>query len=449
MPVAALVLSVPWIVVVGTLAYNDIAPCTFLAGAWLLLARTTRGGAPLDARVAAALALIAAAAFGAKPTALLFVLLPLLAVTLASCGMRALRYAPIVVGVAIVVLVPWLARNAIATGNPFFPFLTGILGRGAWSEEQVAVFASAHGPSVAWGARLELVWSEWIAHGFGAAPAPGEPWFPQWSVLPALGLAGLTLAALRVRVARAALVAVAVMLAGWLVATHCKSRFLLPTAVPLALGAAFALERCAHWLFPTSDARARRIVRLAAFLALVAPFAVHLREPVKGTEELQAPAALVDSMPLMTGEALAQAVATAAPDARAGLLSQATTPFAINHLVPDEARVIAIGFATPFYIRRPIDTTMVWERGALDAVAAEFPQDPARWGAELAAKGFTHALIEPAMLERWSASGWLNPALASGAWLELFVRANTPILRTVDGKVLVGLGEAKAPPQPR
>ena len=442
--VAALVLSVPWISVVGTLAYNDIAPCLFLAGAWLLLVRATGDRRTLDARTSIALAVIAAAAFGAKPTALLFVLLPLLALTLAASGLRALRHAPLVVGVALAVLAPWLVRNAVTTGDPFFPFLTGIFGRGDWSEAQVAVFASAHRPDAAWSARPLLVWSEWIAHGFGAAPAPGEPWFPQWSVLPALGVLGLSIAALRIRAARLALVAIAIMLAGWLVATHCKSRFLLPTAVPLALGAALALAGGARWLFAGSASRTRGATRLAAAVALLAPFAVYLREPVKGDEVLRAPAALVDSMPLMTGEAIAQAIATAAPDARAGLLSQATTPFAINHLVPDEARVIAIGFATPFYIRRPIDTTMVWERGALDEIAEQIPTDPARWGAELSARGFTHALIDPAMLERWSASGWLNPALASGAWLEPFVRANTPILRTVDGKILVGIGSVNA-----
>ena len=439
---ALLVLTVPWIAVVGTLAYNDIAPCLFLAGAWLLLARATSEARPLDARAAVALAGLAAAAFGAKPTAALFVLFPLLALTVLHAGPRALRYAPLVVVAAVALLAPWLVRNAIATGNPFFPFLTGLLGRGAWSEAQVAVFASAHGPAVPWSDRPLVLWHEWIAHGFGAPPAVGEPWFPQWSALPALGLAGLFLLALRERAARGALAVLAIMLAGWLAATHLKSRFLLPTAVPLALGASALLAACTKRFL---GQHGRPAARLAALALLAGPFVVLLREPVKGAQELGAPAALVDSMALMTGEALAEAIAQSPPDARAQLLAQSTTPFALNHLVPDEARVIAIGFATPFYVRRHIDTTMVWERGDFDAVVAAIPAEPARWGEELRTRGFTHALIDPAMLERWAASGWLNPAIATGAWLEPFVRANTPMLETVDGKILIALGASASP----
>ena len=94
---ALLFLGVPWIIVIGSLAYNDIAPCLFLAGGWLIIIRSSCAQRPLDARAAAALALVAAAAVGAKPTAFFFTALPLLAIVLMHNKVRVLRFAPLVV----------------------------------------------------------------------------------------------------------------------------------------------------------------------------------------------------------------------------------------------------------------------------------------------------------------------------------------------------------------
>ena len=114
-PVAfLLVLSLPWLLVTGTLAYNDVVPCLFLAAAWGFIASTKRDGRTLDARGAAFLALLAAAAVGAKPTAFLFVALPLLAIVVMQHGVRTLRFAPLVVAVALAVLSRWLVRNQLA-----------------------------------------------------------------------------------------------------------------------------------------------------------------------------------------------------------------------------------------------------------------------------------------------------------------------------------------------
>lgn len=457
-PIAGLVLlSLPWALVTGSLAYNDLAPCLFLAGAWLVIERgagghdavdaPSRASRPLDMRHAAALALLAAAAVGAKPTAFLFVALPLLAIVILRRGARVLRLAPLVVAVALAVLSPWLVRNLVAYGNPLFPFAHGVFGNGPWTTEQFTVFAAGHGPDRALADRPALLWSQWLAHGLGAPPAQGEPWFPQWGILPIAGLLGLLLElasdARRRGVAAAALAAIAIALLGWMLATHLKSRFLLPTAVPLALGAAFLAQRAARATQPV-------VAPLVAALFIPLPFLVYWREPARvfpsqPDTPLAAPAAFIGGAGFRTGEVAARDLAMASTnDERAAILAQAPTAYFINFALSKEARILAVGHATPFYFARPVAWNTVWDRGALDRVADEAPGTPEAWGPRLAALGFTHVLINPTMLARWQASGWLNPQLAPERWIGVFVRANRAIA-TADGSIIVEIAPAPAP----
>ena len=445
-PAALVFLATPWTTVVGTMAYNDMYPCLALATGWLLAGPVPSEERRLDARTAAALALLAAAAFGAKPSSILFTALPLAAVAWSvggrHGGIRNFRHAPLVIGVGLVLLSPWLVRNQLAYGSPTFPFLSGVFGAGPWSAEQLQVFLGAHGrpeasllPSLS---SLALVWQQWIGYGFGAAPAPNEPWFPLWGLLPLLGIAGI-LATAKAPAAEGrrwwaliALVMLVLMVGGWLTATHIKSRFLLPSAVPLALGAAALLRLVAvHW-------GARWAAGLAV-AALLLPAFAFAREPVRGTLQLGAPALLVDGMGQRTGEMLAKALPELPPEQREAALKQADSAFVINYLLPADARLLAVGFSTPFYILRPLSWSTVWDRGAFDRVIDAAPGTPAAWGPRLRAEGFTHVVIDPVMLEVWMRSGWLNPAMASGPMLDQFVQANTVFGRTIDGKLIVAL----------
>ena len=439
-------LATPWTTVVGTMAYNDMYPCLALATGWLLAGPVPSEERRLDARTAAALALLAAAAFGAKPSSILFTALPLAAVAWSvggrHGGVRNFRHAPLAVVVGIALLSPWLVRNQLAYGSPTFPFLSGVFGAGPWSAEQLQVFLGAHGrpdasllPSLS---TLALVWQQWIGHGFGTAPAPNEPWFPLWGWMPLLGILGIVATA-KVPVAEGrrgwavvAMVMLVLMVGGWLTATHVKSRFLLPSAVPLALGAAALFRLMAvhwgPWWAPGS-----------AVLALVLPAFAFAREPVRGSLQLGAPALLVDGMGQRTGEMLATALRELPPEQREAALKQADSAFVINYLLPADARLLAVGFSTPFYILRPLSWSTVWDRGAFDRVIDAAPGTPAAWGPRLRAEGFTHVVIDPVMLEVWMRSGWLNPAMASGPMLDQFVQANTIFGRTIDGKLIVTL----------
>ncbi len=448
MPCAIVFLATPWTTVVGSLAYNDMLPCLGLATGWLLLLRALEeDGARLDWRSAAALALVAAAAFGAKPSALILAALPLLTLTIIHAGPRALRLAPLVLGVALVVLAPWLVRNQLAYGSPFFPFLSGVFGSGPWSEDQLAVFLAGHGPTGGIGERLGLVWQQWAGYGWGESPSPTEPWFPLWGALPLAGIAGLVaLGAASSNDPRArrhgigALAAIGVMLAGWLLATHIKSRFMLPSAIPLAIGAA--------WLLVALGSRLGRAPATGiAALALVLPVTAFEREPVQLTPDGErtgsAPAFLVDGTELVLGRRLAELLPTLTPEQQRAQFAQANSAYWINFMVPPDARIVAIGYSTPFYLTRPIAWSTVWDRGAFDRVVDASPGTPTAWPDRLRAEGFTHVLIDPTMLGVWDRSGWLQPALRSRpgerSWLQAFIEACPGRIRAGDGCLILAL----------
>lgn len=449
--VAAIVfLATPWTTVVGTLAYNDMYPCLALASGWLIIRAAASDGRRLDVRSSAALALIAAAAFGAKPSSILFTAAPLAAIVLITGGTRSLRLAPIALLVALAALAPWLVRNQLAYGSPTFPFLASVFGQGPWSGEQLSVFLAAHGPKGSITDRLLALVQQWIGYGIGTNPDPREPWYPLWSLLPIAGLGGI-LVELRARSSSdrrwplAALAAIVCMLAGWILATHLKSRFLLPSAVPLALGAATLLTMLAR-------RAGAPIAAVATCIAVALPFATFAREPVRGGTERHAPALLMNAVAQCTGAPLAEALNGATPEMRQQLLQTADSIFLVNYMLPADARIAAIGFSTPFYLMRSISWSTVWDRGAFDAVVDEAPGTPAVWGARLRAKGFTHALIDPVMLGVWARSGWLNPALANDQWLQALVSTNTLVGRGSDGRLIVRLeppaDQLQPPPAP-
>jgi len=454
-PIAAIVfLATPWTTVVGSLAYNDMFPVLALGAAWLLAGPNPAAERRLDARAALGLSLLAASAFGAKPSSIFFTAIPMCAIVLAMGwstdlrrgGLANLRFVPLALAVGAVVLAPWLVRNQGTYGNPVFPFLSGVFGTGPWSAEQVAIFEKAHiGSDVGGGgvaAKLAMIWQQWMGYGFGEAPASTEPWYPLWGILPVLGVVGIALSMRRPAVAerRWTLIAAAMlllMLAGWIGFTHAKSRFLLASAVPLSIGATALLTLAS-----------RRIGMKAttgiACGAMILPITAFLREPVTQGTERRAPALLVNGIGQVTGASLAGALPQLPREEQAKFIQQAQSPFILNYMMPDNAKLVGIGFATPFYILRPIAWSTVWDRGVFDRVVDQSPGTPAAWGDRLRADGYTHAVINPVMLSVWARSGWLNPALAVEGQLQQFAQANTLFARTADGLVIVELGKRAA-----
>ncbi|MHC4965247.1 MAG: hypothetical protein ACYTGE_10075 [Planctomycetota bacterium] len=393
---AAIVLGTPWTVVAGSLGYNEMV-VAFLLATGLLVIQVAPPDSP---RRAAALGVLAAAACGAKLTAIGFVAAPLGLLMLAAVPPK--RW-PACVGAAgaaaAVCVLPYLLRNWAYSGNPVFPFATGLLGLGHWTQQQADIWTSGHLPDLDLAGRLREAWNQLARYGLGPNPDPREPWQPQWSLLPWLAAAGLALGlatpALRSRSWRLGMV-LAVQLLFWLALTHIKSRFMLPAVVPAALAVALGLEALA--------ARARQpvFVGLLAAAALAwcsVPVLVFLRE-ADG-----APAQRVGWVDVMTGDGLT-------PAQRRELANGSPHIF-VNHLLPAQARVLSVGDAAPLYYRRAITYQTTWDRGPLSRAMDHRPDDPAGWMDELRAEGFTHLLVQPTMLRIWAESEWNDPRITA------------------------------------
>jgi hypothetical protein len=266
-----LFLGVPWTLVTGSLAYNDMGMIFFgtLALATALDAGGAGGGTG-DEKVGGLRArgvlvgILLGLSVGCKMTAGVFFALPVAAIFLVRAVtdgriLRALVAAALVAGG---VYAPWALRAAIHSGgNPVFPLATSILPRDGWSPEQSARFDRGHGVPAGEsspGARLaalgndSVLDNQWslqplhvlsllLAGNESPATSPAaapEPWWNRfgwlWLALP-LALVGVLITPSRRGDAGMLLLVQLVQLGGWMLATHLQSRFLLPIAVPLAL----------------------------------------------------------------------------------------------------------------------------------------------------------------------------------------------------------------------
>ena len=268
-------LAVPWVVITGSSAYYEMAAVCFGAAALGLVA-ADRGGRPVTR--GAQVGLLLGAACLAKPTAGFLLALPLGGWMLGRAFLdprtaggliakrrrsAALLAAGVAAAVGLAVLCPWFLRNASWTGNPVFPFATGLFGPGHWTPELVARWAAAHAaPADADPAALRR---QWLGNrGFGAVGGSAaeatftdiarfarEGGVPVLWLLAAAGVA-LGLRARRTRgLAAGVLWLLGFQLAAWWFLTHHQSRFLVFTALPGAVAVgllAGAVGRNRGWL---------------------------------------------------------------------------------------------------------------------------------------------------------------------------------------------------------
>jgi len=409
-PAAALaavaVLGTPWVIVAGSLAYNEMAVALLLAGGLFLAADETAGDSAM--RRGVAIGLLAGAACGAKLTAIGFAALPLGVLLLLRLrpARRVIPAALAASAAAFIMLLPYLISNWIETGNPVFPFATAIFGTGHWTAEQASTFTAAHMADLGPGRRLVEGWHQLMHNGIGPNPYPGEPWQPQWSILPWLALAGFIIgctSAGRQRVATRPAIIIVIQVVFWLAFTHIKSRFMLPAIVPAALLVSIAAAQVAGRI--PSGARRRVAAVIVAALSIAyccLPIAVFLRE--------EAAAAAVGAVDLLTGDAQAGLLP---PDALRHAESEETSPALwINHLLGPDVKVLCVGEATPFYYRgERIIYQTTWDRGPMSRAMRQSPDDPAAWIDELVREGVTHLLVNSTMLRIWEQEHWNDPLI--------------------------------------
>jgi hypothetical protein len=251
-----LFLGTPWVLVTGSLAYNE--------GGMLLFGTLALGAALQGGKGAGLLAgILLGLAMGCKMTAGVFFAIPVALVFAIRGTTDGAQWKALLVAIlsAVILYAPWAVRAAVASGgNPLFPVAASALGAGRWTPEQVDRFAKGHAAAagMSFTERLGALADQSIYDGQwsmqmlkllheqeeaatrpdAAAPPVPDPWWRKlgtlwWGIPLALGCAfvyrqgrgeaGILLAIL------------AVQLVAWMYATHLQARFLLPAAVPLAL----------------------------------------------------------------------------------------------------------------------------------------------------------------------------------------------------------------------
>jgi hypothetical protein len=404
----ACVLCVPWVMVVGSLSYNELGVTAMLVGA--LLASLERGWSP-PAR-ALAVGLLMGLACSIKPTSL-FLAAPLAGVFLlfalpatwrargAMCAAGSLA--------ALGAMMPWLARNWMASGNPVFPFGARFFGTSHWSGEQMARYAGAHAFQGTLTDRLSLL--------FGAERGV---FHEQWAILFPLGV--LSLAALlgvqRTRRAGAMLGAgLAMMLLAWLFLTHLQSRFLLSCVVPLGVAGGLGMGL----LLDTLVARSRSTTRLALLVCALAPVSmgawswlIYASQRAGHPNQLLA----IGGVETLTGQWYAPQLAELRPpDRTRALLDLPPTPF-VNFTLPPDRAIYLIGGAAPLYLipgggTHAIVYHTTWDRNPLGDAIRTHPDDLPAWTAAIrdASRGLPvdFVLVDFDELARLSRSAWFDP----------------------------------------
>jgi len=425
---AAITLGTPWVVVVGTLAYNEV-PTVLILAVGLSLALERRGSTVARAAV---LGVLLAAAIGAKPTAAGFTALPLVLIWIWRQPKRLISMFTIG-GVALMALLPWLLRNMIHSGNPLFPFLTDLLGSAHFTPQQVSIWNAGHQSDLSLLGRWREAFNQLLWYGLGANPDPTgrDPWQPQWSILPWLALAGCALGTTAPKLRRPALLAlfiIVVQFAFWVTFTHIKSRFMLPMVVPASIGATIGLLRVLQLLRFSPDCcwHIGRIILTAVALLYCAQPALLYRVQQDG-----APSARIGWVGLLTGEELT-------PADRASI-GDVVPSVKVNYGLPNDARVLLVGDAAPLYYTADITYTTTWDRGPMSDVLSEHPDDPSAWPKALSARDYTHVLLQPTMLQLWQAEGWANPALDPQRLRAAFEQHSAVVTRFPDGSMLYRL----------
>jgi len=412
----AAALSVPWTVVVSSLAYNEMALVLCGAGA---MAGALFG----DGRPAARGLLVGAmvgAACGAKPTAL-FVIGGPAALALAwrtPVKHWAILGAGVTAG-GLAFLGPWLIRNWAAGGNPVFPFFTDLFGSAHWSAEQAQRWDAGHHFDGSWADRIALLFSA-----RGALHT-------QWSILFFLLAIGAlaALASRSLRTTAAILVGgFAVQLGAWLSTGHLQSRFLIPV---LVTGAPLVGLGCYSMIRAVAPAH-HALVRAVAVVGVLA-MGVHTTVIFLAQNEGRPNIALVGGAGLFDGSILRESLRFAGHGERTMLLEDAVPSAATSALAAPARRtaspsapgppslVYLLGDSTPLYFRVPALYHTTWDASPLGEALRAGGGDSARAAAILRDRGVTHLLINPGELARLTADGWYDP-LVTPAVAEAFVR---------------------------
>lgn len=422
--------TIPWTVVVGSLAYNE-TPMLLLAAGALIVAIDPGLSASRKGLLAG---ILIGAACGVKPTALLM-LAPGTALVLAVHVRPREWHRVAIAGSAagLLMLAPWLARNTLATGNPVFPFASKIFanetgGTGHWTAEQTQRFGRGHAFDGSFADRLRLaVLPEPKANQPADIARYRGMSNPQWGLFFALAAGALVIGIISPRpvALRRALVLLGAFmglsLLAWLTTTHIQSRFLLPLLVPGTIAIAL-------WIAALPSARWRAAMGCIT-IAIQSAVTVSLfaserdRNPLGGLDF---------SVSERTGAMWRDVFRDLKPQQRTELLARLSPEAVINLTLNPQWQLLLIGDATPLFYSRPgekpggpsIHYSTTWDTSVFAQAIATDPTNPSAWSIALKARGIDACVVNLGEVARLSSSGFSDPALTPEA-VEQWLRAHT------------------------
>ncbi len=380
----ALAFGTPWLMVVGTLAYNEIAVVLLGATALIVAMRSD-----IETWKSAILCgFIVGGACSCKPTAL-FMLAPSVGIVLLACAPRK-QWVIATLGCVVagaITIAPWLIRNELAAGNPVFPQMHAILGDGHWSEAQHAIYASAHAFE---GSILDRFMMLVVpdANGIDHVSQFRGLTNGQWGLTPVLGVSGLVGMLVVMRTHRAGfvtLLVIGVPIVAWAMLTHVQSRFLIPLAPSLIVLGAVLIVRIANQ--PAREAAAK-IVCIGALMwsighALIQnrgnPFVVFDLGPGYAMGAFD-----IDPMP-WTG--------------------------ALNRIASDDDTIYLLGDATPIYVTGEVRYNTVYDDWLIADAMGAHPNDPGARTRYLRDEGIDLVMVSFSEIDRYARSGWVPDSL--------------------------------------
>ncbi len=436
-------LATPWTIVVGSLAYSESGILLAFAAILNVVARESVsrlwGGLMLGVLVAVVV--------GSKASSIILVVPAVLAWWALGNDRDLMNWKSIAwSALALTIgLAPWLARNWYYTGAPFFPLASNLLGLGWWSAEQSMRWNQAHASDASVMQRVHALWTQLFIFGAGENPTRGEPWKWFWGPLPWIAACSVVVLTFR-RATRsmslALTLSVAIIVLGWMFATHLQSRFLIPLVIPFALmcGLASALVFGGAAAKPKTSATHQPaplplLLILAAWACLPAwNFATDTPGSVY----------FIGQNAFFQGDDDWRDLRSSDASLRQDASKNLTAELVINHLHP-EWRVLSVGWSTPLWIKSgaSLAWSSVWDTNPIEACHGMTVNETIA----LLSKNYDAIILDVPMLERWRYSGWLSPKINMDQLMQL--SKSVPHLASLTGgKILLGLRANDGTPFP-
>ncbi|MEX2216007.1 MAG: hypothetical protein WD768_17985 [Phycisphaeraceae bacterium] len=445
----AALLAMPWTLITASLAYNEMFVLAFGAGAMLLVfdpaGRTVRG--------AILIGMCLGLSMMAKLTAAGLIVLPLGAVLVMRWleprpegrgpndaqraegdesahdrpvartlpgGAPAKRLFPALALGLLLILTPYLVRNALWTGNPVFPFATGLFGKAHWNDALVKRWNEAH-HSKGLGEGLAQLGPRWLMNpGYGAiGPAREEDptskdnditkfaitgYLPSLWLFAAIGAGLLWKDAKQRNLIIALLVILSVQLLFWLFFTHHQARFLLPTLLPGCALAAMGIARIGELSHKKRPHLAPMVAVLWLLMLSLLSMNALFSQTIPMRSEDGRPQGNWPVWVLVDSLIRREDVTTNQPGRFIGM-------HPLNYLPPD-SRVLIVGDASQLmYLATPYVYNSAFDRSLFADLMARHASNPKAVTAALAQLGVNYIWMDLSEIDRLEHSYGVDDAL--------------------------------------